>query len=314
MSWHDKAASAVRLVTIDAERSGQRLDNFLLAVLKGVPRTHIYRIVRKGEIRINKGRRKADYRLQTGDVVRIPPIEVKAPPPPAPDLAWLPNRILFEDDWLLVLDKPAGMAVHGGSGLSFGVIEAMRALRPAARGLELVHRLDRQTSGCLLIAKRRSALRGLQESLRAGRFGKHYMALLQGVLTGGARTVDAPLLRRDAGERRVVVDAAGKPAQTHFTPCRRFPDATLVDVRLGTGRTHQVRVHAAHLGCPVAGDERYGDPKMNGVWKQRGLTRLFLHAARLSFPHPASGETVDIEAPLPKDLVRVLESLDAQGL
>ncbi|MDA8189885.1 RluA family pseudouridine synthase [Acidiferrobacter thiooxydans] len=310
MSWHDKAASAVRLVTIDAERSGQRLDNFLLAVLKGVPRTHIYRIVRKGEIRINKGRRKADYRLQVGDVVRIPPIDVKAPPPPAPDLAWLADLILFEDDWLLVLDKPSGMAVHGGSGLSFGVIEALRALRPAARGLELVHRLDRATSGCLLIAKRRSALRGLHESLRSGHFGKHYVALLQGVWVGGARTVDAPLLRRETGERRVVVDAAGKPAQTHFTPRRRFRDATLTDVRLGTGRTHQVRVHAAYLGNPVAGDERYGDPKAAGAWKQRGLARLFLHAARLSFPHPATGQTVDIESPLPKDLVRVLESLD----
>ena len=310
MSWHDKAASAVRLVTIDAERSGQRLDNFLLAVLKGVPRTHIYRIVRKGEIRINKGRRKADYRLQVGDVVRIPPIDVKAPPPPAPDLAWLADLILFEDDWLLVLDKPSGMAVHGGSGLSFGVIEALRALRPAARGLELVHRLDRATSGCLLIAKRRSALRGLHESLRSGHFGKHYVALLQGVWAGGARTVDAPLLRRETGERRVVVDAAGKPAQTHFAPRRRFRDATLTDVRLGTGRTHQVRVHAAYLGNPVAGDERYGDPKAAGVWKQRGLARLFLHAARLSFPHPATGQTVDIESPLPKDLVRVLESLD----
>ncbi|MHB1609567.1 MAG: RluA family pseudouridine synthase [Acidiferrobacter sp.] len=310
MSWHDKAASAVRLVTIDAERSGQRLDNFLLAVLKGVPRTHIYRIVRKGEIRINKGRRKADYRLQVGDVVRIPPIDVKAPPPPAPDLAWLADLILFEDDWLLVLDKPSGMAVHGGSGLSFGVIEALRALRPAARGLELVHRLDRATSGCLLIAKRRSALRGLHESLRSGHFGKHYVALLQGVWAGGARTVDAPLLRRETGERRVVVDAAGKPAQTHFAPRRRFRDATLTDVRLGTGRTHQVRVHAAYLGNAVAGDERYGDPKAAGVWKQRGLARLFLHAARLSFPHPATGQTVDIESPLPKDLVRVLESLD----
>ncbi|WP_366526592.1 RluA family pseudouridine synthase [Acidiferrobacter sp.] len=311
MSWHDKAASAVRLVTIDAERSGQRLDNFLLAILKGVPRTHIYRIVRKGEIRINKGRRKADYRLQVGDIVRIPPIEVKAPPPPAPDLKWLSELILFEDDWLLVLDKPTGMAVHGGSGLSFGVIEALRALRPAARSLELVHRLDRATSGCLLIAKRRSALRGLHESMRAGHFGKHYVALLQGVLAGGARTVDAPLLRRDTDERRVVVDAAGKPAQTYFTPRRRFRDATLTDVRLGTGRTHQVRVHAAYLGHPLAGDERYGDPKALGAWKQRGLTRLFLHAARLSFPHPATGKTVDIESPLPKDLVRVLESLDA---
>ncbi len=310
MSSHDKAASTVRLVTIDDERSGQRLDNFLLAVLKGVPRAHIYRIVRKGEIRINKGRRKADYRLQVGDIVRIPPIETAAPRPQAPDLAWLNGLVLFEDEHLLVLDKPAGMAVHGGSGLSFGVIEALRALRPTARSLELVHRLDRSTSGCLLIAKRRSALRALQEALRGGRFGKHYVALLHGALTGGARTVDMPLLRLETGDRRVVVNAAGKPAQTRFTPRKRFRDATLVDVRLGTGRTHQVRVHAAHLGCPVAGDERYGDPKVNAAWGERGLSRLFLHAARLSFPHPLTGATVEVESPLPKDLARVLEALD----
>ncbi len=298
------------MVTIDTERSGQRLDNFLLATLKGVPRTHIYRIVRTGQIRINKGRRKADYRLQAGDVVRIPPIDVKAPSPPAPDLAWLSSRILLEDDGFLVLDKPAGMAVHGGSGLSFGVIEALRVLRPAARGLELVHRLDRATSGCLLIATRRSALRALQESLRAGAFGKHYVALLQGVLSGGTRRVNAPLLRHETGDRRVVVHPTGKPALTDFTPRCRYRDATLVDVRLGTGRTHQVRVHAAHLGCPVAGDERYGDPKTLDMWRQRGLARLFLHAARLSFPHPATGQRVDVESPLPNDLAQVLESLD----
>ncbi len=310
MSAHDKAASSVRSITIDAERSGQRLDNFLLAILKGVPRTHIYRIVRKGEIRINKGRRRADYRLQTGDVVRIPPIATRVAPPAAPDLAWLNKLILFEDDLLLVLDKPSGMAVHGGSAVSYGVIEALRATRPQARSLELVHRLDRATSGCLLIAKRRSALRGLQESLRAGLFGKEYLALLDGRLAGGPRTVNAPLLRLEGGDRRVVVHATGKASTSRFVPETRFAEATLVRVYLDTGRTHQVRVHAAYLGHPVAGDERYGAAGRLGVWKDRGLGRLFLHAARLSFPHPGTGAVLTIESPLPVELRRVLESLD----
>ncbi|MHB8253325.1 MAG: RluA family pseudouridine synthase [Acidiferrobacter sp.] len=312
MSSHDKAASAVRWITIDAERSGQRLDNFLLATLKGVPRTHIYRIVRKGEIRVNKGRKKADYRLEEGDLVRIPPVEVRAPVPKAPELIWLNELVLFEDEFLIVLDKPSGMAVHGGSSLSFGVIEALRATRPQARSLELVHRLDRATSGCLLIAKRRSALRTLQEALRAGQFGKHYAALLYGQWAGGARTVDAPLLRTDGVERRVVVHPTGKASVSHFVPNTIFRDATLVDVRLVTGRTHQVRVHAAHIGHPVMGDERYADPVQNTAWRKKGLNRMFLHAAKLSFPHPVTGDALCIAAPLPGDLVKVLERLDGQ--
>ena len=309
MSSHDKAAPAVRWITIDAERSGQRLDNFLLATLKGVPRTHIYRIVRKGEIRINKGRRKADYRLQEGDVVRIPPVDVRAPAPKGPELTWLNELVLFEDDYLMVLDKPSGMAVHGGSSLSFGVIEALRTTRPLARYLELVHRLDRATSGCLMIAKRRSALRALQESLRSGEFGKHYTALLYGQWQGGARTIDAPLLRTEGVERRVVVHATGKASVSHFAPKTVFREATLMDVRIETGRTHQVRVHAAHAGHPVIGDERYADMAQNAAWRKRGLNRMFLHAARLSFPHPVTGAILQIEAPLPRDLVSLLEHL-----
>jgi len=314
MSSQDKAAPTVRLITIDAERSGQRLDNFLLTTLKGVPRTYIYRIVRKGEIRVNKGRRTADYRLQAGDVVRIPPVHTKPPAPSAPRLDWLSELVIYEDDVLLVLDKPSGMAVHGGSSLSYGVIEALRAARPEARALELVHRLDRATSGCLLIAKRRSALRTLQEALRAGRFGKHYLALVTGCWRGGARAVDAPLLRIEGTDRRVVVHATGKASVSHFTPKRLFSDASLMEVRLETGRTHQVRVHAAHAGHAVLGDDRYGDAPTNALWKGRGLNRLFLHAARLSFPHPVTGATLQIEAPLPMDLKAVLERHDASSV
>ncbi len=309
MSSQNRSAAAVRWITIDAERSGQRLDNFLLATLKGVPRTHIYRIVRKGEIRINKGRRKADYRLREGDVLRIPPLAVRAPPPEPPGLAWLETRVLFEDEHLLVLNKPSGMAVHGGSSLSFGVIEALRGLRPAARALELVHRLDRSTSGCLLLAKRRSALRALQESLRAGRFEKTYTALVEGRWPTGLARVAAPLRRTEGSERRVVVHAGGKASLTEFAVTARFPEATLVEAHLVTGRTHQIRVHAAHSGHPVVGDDRYGDAARNALWRTRGVARLFLHAHHLTFPHPATEAVVDIIAPLPPDLAAVLESL-----
>ncbi|MDA8361250.1 MAG: RluA family pseudouridine synthase [Gammaproteobacteria bacterium] len=306
----DKAASAVQWITVDTERSGQRLDNFLISTLKGVPRAHIYRIVRKGEIRINKGRRGADYRLQAGDIIRIPPIRTKAPRPQAPELDWLSGHILFEDDHLLVLNKPSGMAVHGGSAVSFGVIEALRALRPQARALELVHRLDRGTSGCLLIAKRRSALRGLQAALRDGAFDKRYIALLCGRVTGGRQVIEAPLLRVEATERRVVVHPSGKVAQSILTPRRSCGGATLVDIELVTGRTHQVRVHAAHIGHPVAGDEAYGEAACNDAWRRRGLTRIFLHAAQLTVPHPATGVPLQIEAPLPADLREVLASTE----
>lgn len=301
----DKAAPAVQWITVDPERSGQRLDNFLISTLKGVPRAHIYRIVRKGEIRINKGRRSVDYRLQAGDVIRIPPLHTRAPPPQPPELDWLTGHILYEDDHLLVLNKPSGMAVHGGSALSFGVIEALRVLRPQARALELVHRLDRGTSGCLLVAKRRSALRTLQGALRGGAFDKRYVALLCGRL-GGRRVIEAPLLRVEAADRRVVVNASGKVAQTILTPRLSCRGGTLVDIELITGRTHQVRVHAAHIGHPVAGDETYGEAACNDAWRAQGLSRLFLHAAELSVPHPADGRVLRIEAPLPADLRAVL--------
>lgn len=314
MSCDDKAAPAVRWITVDAERAGQRLDNFLITALKGVPRAHIYRIVRRGEIRINKGRRGVDYRLQAGDVVRIPPVRTGPPSPAAPTLEWLEACIIFEDDQLLVLNKPSGMAVHGGSALSYGVIEALRVLRPQARALELVHRLDRGTSGCLLIAKRRSALRTLQVALRAGHFDKRYWALLAGAWTGGARTLEMPLLRTLGSERRVIVHHRGKAAVSVVTPQRHFRHAVLVEVRLITGRTHQVRVHMAHIGHPVVGDDTYGDPRLNREWQARGVKRMFLHAASLTIPHPATGASLCVEAPLPADLARLMERLDAESV
>ncbi|MHB1567086.1 MAG: RluA family pseudouridine synthase [Acidiferrobacter sp.] len=314
MSCDEKTAPTVRWITVDADRSGQRLDNFLIGTLKGVPRAHIYRIVRRGEIRINKGRRSAAYRLQAGDIVRIPPVFTQPPPPVAPELGWLEACVLFEDDYLLVLNKPSGMAVHGGSALSYGVIEALRALRPQARALELVHRLDRGTSGCLLIAKRRSALRTLQGALRDGRFDKRYLALLAGAWKGGTRTIDVPLLRTAGSERRVVVHRTGKAAISVVTPQRCFRQAVLVEVRLVTGRTHQVRVHMAHIGHPVVGDDSYGDARLNREWQARGARRMFLHAASLTVPHPATGESLRVEAPLPPDLADLVEHLDVASV
>lgn len=314
MSLNNKAALSVRLITIDAERSGQRLDNFLMGTLKGVPRTFIYRIVRKGEIRVNKGRRSADYRLQVGDIVRIPPIRMAAPKPAAPELDWLNDCILFEDDHLLVLNKPSGMAVHGGSAVSFGVIEALRTLRPQARSLELVHRLDRGTSGCLIVAKRRSALHALHEVLRAGGFHKHYTALLCGSWTGGSRVVDAPLLKTKGEDRRVVVSINGKASTTVFTPEKRYADAVLVDIHLVTGRTHQARVHAVHIGFPIAGDETYAPSSRTHLWRARGLDRIFLHAANLVVPHPLTGAVLQFSAPLPPELTSLLEQLDGASV
>lgn len=306
-------AEAPRVVAIDAAQAGQRIDNFLLSRLKGVPRSHIYRILRRGQVRVNKGRIRADYRLQAGDSVRIPPIRTAAR-----DGSWarlgagVPERlagsILYEDKWLLVINKPPGMAVHGGSGLSYGVIEALRVLRPRAPFLELAHRLDRETSGCLVLAKRRSVLRMLHATLREGRVEKRYMALLRGCFEGGARRVDAGLSKNvlRSGERVVRVQDDGKPADSTFVPLRHYADATLMEVRLGTGRTHQIRVHAAHIGHPVAGDEKYGDPDFNRHMQRCGLRRLFLHAVGIAFTLPEMG-TVRVQAPLDPSLQAVLE-------
>jgi 23S rRNA pseudouridine955/2504/2580 synthase len=306
---------------VDAGRSGQRLDNFLLAILKGVPRTHVYRLLRKGEVRVNKGRARADYRLEEGDVVRIPPVrrgestgrELASRAVAGGRFDWLEQRVLFEDEHLLVLDKPAGLAVHGGSGVSVGLIEALRELRPQNPFLELAHRLDRDTSGCLLIAKSRKALTRLHELLRSGSLDKYYLALVAGPWRGGTRRVDAALekTRPTAGERRVAVDAEGKESASEFRPVEKFAAATLIEIHLLTGRMHQARVHAAHIGHPIAGDEKYGDPGFNRDLREHGLTRLFLHAVRLEFRHPLTGAAVRVEAPLAPELARVRERLRA---
>lgn len=308
--------AAVRLIEVDEDGAGQRLDNFLLRTLKGVPKSYIYRIVRKGEVRINKSRARPDYRLQAGDVVRVPPVRTatRTGTPPNPTLATaLKGRILYEDDDLLVVDKPSGMAVHGGSGIVLGVIEALRALRPEARFLELVHRLDRDTSGCLIVAKKRSVLRTLHALLRTPGAGieKHYLALLKGPWRGGARKVNAPLQKHvlRSGERMVEVTETGKPSVSVFTPKAMYAGAVLVDIRLVTGRTHQARVHAASLGTPIAGDEKYGDREFNRSLRKLGLKRLFLHAASVSFPHPRDGRKLTVEAPLPPELVELSEHL-----
>ncbi|MEQ1803578.1 MAG: RluA family pseudouridine synthase [Gammaproteobacteria bacterium] len=306
---------AVR-VTAGEDEAGRRLDNFLMSHLKGVPRAHVYRLIRSGEVRVNSRRVQASYRLISGDEVRVPPVRQAdaSNTPPASRVRgdWIEARILYEDDDLLVLNKPSGLAVHGGSGVSLGAIELLRATRGPRASLELVHRLDRDTSGSLLIAKRAGALRALHAQFRDGTVDKRYLALLIGRWPGRARTVDAPLVtyERRGGERHVRVDAAGKEAVTHFVPLERFPDAVLAEVHLTTGRTHQIRVHAASIGHPVAGDERYG-PAEDPVVRAHGLKRLFLHSRSLGFRSPRSGDAITIEAPLGEDLTGPLERLRA---
>ena len=302
---------------IDAERAGQRLDNYLLGELKGVPRSHVYRLIRSGQVRVNSGRTNPSYRLQAGDRVRVPPVGVRpaAPATATPDrLEWLGERILYEDNRILVLDKPAGMAVHGGSSVSLGCIEALRLLRPEAKDLELAHRLDRGTSGCLLLAKRRSALRVLHELLRESKVDKRYLALVKGRWPEGTTEIDAPLVtRRVSGEARVKVDESGKEARSSFRLVDHYgKTASLLEVSIETGRTHQIRVHAAHAGHPVAGDERYGDKDFDEYLKSFGLTRMFLHAHSLSFDWPDTGEPFSASAPLPEDLRSVLTALEAK--
>lgn len=303
------------MVSVDPERAGQRLDNFLLSQLKGAPRSLVYRLLRTGQVRVNKGRVKAAYRLEAGDQVRIPPVRLDEPKaaetPPDQRLRELEARILYEDGRLLVVNKPAGMAVHGGSGLSYGVIEALRALRPAESSLELVHRLDRDTSGCLLVAKRRAMLRWLHELIRKNAVEKRYLALVAGEMPQKTLDVDAPLRKNTlmGGERVVRVDPEGKPSRTQFRRLRRLPGATLVEARLLTGRTHQIRVHAAHLGLPLLGDGKYGDREANAALRKLGLRRLFLHACALTFELPDGAGRFHIEAPLDAELQEVLDKL-----
>jgi len=301
---------------VSADEAGQRLDNYLLARLKGVPRGHIYRLIRSGQVRVNSGRATPRYRLQSGDDVRIPPVRVRAPAPPVEGggLAWLEQRIVYEDDRLLVVDKPAGLAVHGGSGVDFGCIEALRSLRPGLKTLELVHRLDRSTSGCLLVAKRRSTLRTLHELLREGRVEKRYLALLRGQWQRGTEPIDLPLsIGHDQGGARVRVAADGKEARSEFRLLETYGSvASLVEVRIATGRTHQIRVHAAYCGHPIAGDERYGDPDFNRLAHGKGLKRMFLHAHAVGFDWPDSGESFAISVPLPDELRQTLDTFTSR--
>lgn len=306
---------SVQWIEVDAEHAGQRIDNFLFTRLKGVPKSHVYRILRTGEVRRNGGRVRAQDRLDSGDVVRLPPIRVAERESVELPLNLIRGRIepriLYEDDDLLVLNKPSGMAVHGGSGLSYGVIEALRELRPQARSLELVHRLDRETSGCLLIAKKRSALKSLHEQFRDDDVNKVYVALLAGQWAKTRLMVDAPLKKNvlQSGERMVRVARDGKSAMTEFKRLARYAEATLVEARPITGRTHQIRVHALHMGHALAGDERYGDEATNRRFRQSGLKRLFLHAAHTTFRHPRTGVAVKVEAPLDSELADFLKDL-----
>lgn len=312
-----KFAEKPVIVEIDDERAGQRIDNYLMSQLKGVPRSRIYRLLRKGEVRVNKGRIKPDYKIQAGDQVRIPPVRVaessNAQQPPAQGiLKRIESSIIYQDSGLLILNKPAGIAVHGGSGISHGVIEALRILFPNEKNLELVHRLDRDTSGCLIIAKKRSLLKALHEQLKNNEIQKIYIALVKGQWQGGVQTVDAPLQKNilKSGERVVRVDTEGKSAKSIFKPMKGYADATLVEVELITGRTHQIRVHAAYIDHPIAGDEKYGQRGFNLTMKQRGLNRLFLHAKALSFKHPKTGEVLSIVAPMGKELEKVLTNCE----
>ena len=302
----------VQWCEISSENSGQRLDNFLITKLKGVPKTRIYRIIRKGEVRVNKGRIDNKYRLKAGDIVRIPPVRVAARDMEIdlqPTLKrYLEQDIIYEDDVLIVLNKPSGFAVHGGSGISSGVIEGLRVLRPDARFLELAHRLDKDTSGCLLVAKKRSTLRVLHDQFRGDGVKKTYLALLVGQWDRKKQQINAPLLKNTGkgGERVVKVSQAGKHAETHFRRLQQYKNLTLVEASPITGRTHQIRVHAAWMGHFIVADERYGTESVNKELKKKGFKRLFLHAKQLQFNHPVTNELMSFNAPLSQDLEDLL--------
>jgi 23S rRNA pseudouridine955/2504/2580 synthase len=305
-------------VTVDERGAGQRLDNFLARILKDVPRSHIFRVIRKGEVRVNGKRAKPEARLQANDIVRVPPVRLgeQAPPrrAPGPLVESVTGAIVYQDPQLLVIDKPAGVAVHGGSGVSFGVIEALRAARPDET-LELAHRLDRDTSGLLMVARIPSALRTLHALLREGKVEKKYLALVKGKWELGRKRIDVPLRTdiRVGGERTVKADASGKEAASVFKPVQFFgKKASLVEVTLETGRTHQIRVHAAHAGYPLAGDEKYGEEAFNERMKALGLGRMFLHAHQLSFVWPETGVEFSASAPLPADLAAVIDALSVR--
>jgi len=306
-SWHE----------VGEEGDGQRVDNYLTRLLKGVPKSHVYRILRSGEVRVNSGRIGPQHRLKAGDRLRVPPIKTARPPaianPAGSAPSGLAGRIIHEDDALLVLDKPSGLAVHGGSGVSAGVIELLRRERPDSRFLELVHRLDRDTSGLLVLAKKRSALVDLHRQLREGGAQKLYLALANGRWTDAKRNVKLGLYKYvlPSGERRVRVQDDGQAAQTIFRLKRGWPAFSLLEAELKTGRTHQIRVHLAHLGHPIAGDDKYGDFELNKRLAGQGLKRMFLHACRLTVVHPVTGAPISFDSPLPVELNAFLERLSA---
>lgn len=312
----------VMIISIDEDQAGQRLDNFLIARLKGVPKSKIYNVIRKGEVRVNKGRIKPEYKLMAGDSIRVPPIRTAEAGTEAKAshqmMSLLSRSILFEDDGLLVINKPPGLAVHGGSGITLGLIETLRQMRPEARHLELVHRLDRDTSGCIMVAKKRSYLRHLQAALReksagAGGITKVYQALVIGDWPKRVHQVNAPLLKTEVagGERVVRVHPEGKPSLTEFKLLQRFDGFSLIEARPITGRTHQIRVHAQYAGCALVGDEKYGSDEVNEAMRGQGIKRLFLHASSLSFYLPESDVITRVDAPLPPDLAIPLGKLPA---
>jgi len=312
---------SVKTLTVDEDSAGQRLDNFLMRHLKGVPKTHVYRIIRSGEVRVNKGRASADQRVEAGDLVRLPPVRISAQVQAKAD-APAPARefpVLMEDEAMMAINKPAGVAVHGGSGVSFGVIEQLRRARPASTNLELVHRLDRETSGVLLVAKKRSALKHLQDQFRDRETGKTYMALVLGLWPSNKKVIDSPLFKYTVdtgvgeGERRVKVvgkdDPNGMRSITLVRVARTVGPYTLLEVTIKTGRTHQIRVHLASQGHPIAGDEKYGDFEHNKHLQKLGLKRMFLHAWQLKFQHPQSGRLVTLQAPLPPELKNFVDTV-----
>ncbi len=305
---------SVTLLTIDESGESQRIDNFLFRHLKGVPKSHIYRILR-GEVRVNKKRVDQTYRLKLGDLLRIPPVRVAQKQEVAEVyIPALELPVIYEDDALLVINKPSGLAVHGGSGVSFGVIEQMRRARPQAKFLELVHRLDRETSGVLLLAKKRSALTAMHEIMREGNSDKRYLTLVLGKWLNVKQHVKLPLHKFDTpqGEKRVMVREGGQASHTIFTLQKNWPGFSLLEAQLKTGRTHQIRVHLSHLGFPIAGDDKYGDFARNRELMKQGLKRMFLHAHSISFNHPLTGEPLQISAPLPPELQAFVNKLDAQ--
>ncbi len=314
-------APSVKTLTVDEDSAGQRLDNFLMRHLKGVPKTHVYRIIRSGEVRVNKGRASAEQRVEVGDLVRLPPVRVSAQVQAKAD-APAPARefpVLMEDEVMMAIDKPAGVAVHGGSGVSFGVIEQLRRARPALANLELVHRLDRETSGVLLVAKKRSALKNLQDQFRDRETGKTYLALVLGLWPSNKKVIDTPLMKYTIpngvgeGERRVKVvdkdDPNGMRSITLVRVARTVGPYTLLEVTIKTGRTHQIRVHLASQGHPIAGDDKYGDFEHNKLLHKMGLKRMFLHAWQLKFQHPQSHRPVTLQAPLPPELKNFVDGI-----